>query len=68
MKLIKNNNRYTEFKKEDIQQTIVKRFEYQVKINPLKTAVKSNIREVTYNELNKIALFSSMSPSIIFVS
>ena len=46
---------FIEFKKEEIEQTIQARFEQQVRNYPDRLAIKTRSRQITYDELNKVA-------------
>jgi amino acid adenylation domain-containing protein len=46
---------FIEFKKEDIEQSIAKRFEQQVNKNPNAIAIKSKSEKFSYNQLNQAA-------------
>ena len=47
--------RFVEFKRSEINQSIVSRFEAQVLNFPRRVAIKSNNHEITYDELNRSA-------------
>jgi amino acid adenylation domain-containing protein len=52
---IKPPKNYVKFNKEDIEQSIPKRFEKQVAKFPNNIAIKDNDKELTYNSLNNLA-------------
>jgi amino acid adenylation domain-containing protein len=52
---IPTDDAYCEFKKEDIEQSIVDRFEQQVRAVPHRIALKSKQNALTYEELNQFA-------------
>jgi len=49
-------NPFLEFKKEEIEQSIPARFEEQVRKYPERTAVKTQTRRWSYDELNQAAI------------
>ena len=52
---IKPPKNYVRFQKEDIEQSIPKRFEQQVAKYPNHIAAKNNNRELTYSSLNNLS-------------
>jgi amino acid adenylation domain-containing protein len=48
-------NPFTEFKKEDIEQSIADRFEQQARRHPQRLAVKTKTQSLTYDALNRMA-------------
>ena len=48
-------NRFVEFSKEEIEQSIAERFEKQVRMNPGRIAIKTSHFQLTYDDLNKSA-------------
>ena len=53
--VVKPGNDFFEFKKEEIQQSITRRFEQQVKIYPGNIAIRTENRSITYLELDNIS-------------
>ena len=50
-----STGKFVEFKRSEISQSIVSRFEAQVLKYPKRLAIKSNNHEITYDELNRSA-------------
>ena len=55
MSFIRADQSFVEFKKDEIEQSVPRRFEEQVGNYPQKVAVRSEHAELTYEELNKFA-------------
>jgi amino acid adenylation domain-containing protein len=53
--LAQATDRFIEFKREDVEQSIPARFEQQIRMHPDRIAVKTRTTELTYEALNKAA-------------